>query len=112
MTRKKRTGTMRQKSRKRSSGFGSHRRSITVITMILVLLMCVLTVNAVTLQAKNKDYKQQQTELEAQIKEQKDRSEKIKEYEEYVKTDEYIKEVAEEKLGLVDPDEIIFQAAD
>ena len=81
------------------------------MTMILVLLMCVLTVNALTLQAKNKDYKKQEAELKAQINEQKDRSKEIKEYEEYVKTDEYVKEVAEEKLGLVDPDEIIFKPA-
>lgn len=80
--------------------------------MILVLLLCVLTVNAVTLQAKNKDYIRQEAELQAQIEEQKARAEEIKEYEQYVKTDEYIKEVAEEKLGLVDPDEIIFKAVD
>ena len=77
-----------------------------MITFVLVLLICVLTVNAVTLQAKNKDYKQQEAELKAQISEQKERAKEVKEYEEYVKTDEYIKEVAEEKLGLVDPDEI------
>ncbi|GAA0804177.1 hypothetical protein GCM10008910_38750 [Faecalicatena orotica] len=82
-----------------------------MITFVLVLLICVLTVNAVTLQAKNKDYKQQEAELKAQISEQKERAKEVKEYEEYVKTDEYIKEVAEEKLGLVDPDEIIFKAA-
>ncbi len=82
-----------------------------MITFVLVLLICVLTVNAVTLQAKNKDYRQQEAELKAQISEQKERAKEVKEYEEYVKTDEYIKEVAEEKLGLVDPDEIIFKAA-
>ena len=111
MTNKKKTGTQRQKSRKRSSGFGYHRRSVDVITMILVLLGCVLTVNAVTLQARNKSYKRQEAELKAQINEQKERAGEIKEYQEYVKTDEYIKEVAEEKLGLVDPNEIIFKPA-
>ncbi len=68
MANKKSTGTHRRKSRKRSSGFGYHRRSAALITMILVLLGCVLTVNAVTLQAKNKSYKQQEAELKAQIK--------------------------------------------
>ena len=43
--------------------------------------------NAVTLQAKNKSYKQQEAELKAQINEQKERAEEIKEYEEYVKTE-------------------------
>ena len=67
--------------------------------------------NAVTLQARNKSYKRQEAELKAQINEQKERAGEIKEYQEYVKTDEYIKEVAEEKLGLVDPNEIIFKPA-
>ncbi len=112
MTNKKRTRPKRRVRRRKSSGFSYHRRSMAVITMILVLLLCVLTVNAVTLQAKNKDYIRQEAELQAQIEEQKARTEEIKEYEQYVKTDEYIKEVAEEKLGLVDPDEIIFKAVD
>ena len=47
-----------------------------------------------------------------QIQEEKNRSEEIEDYEEYVKTDEYIKETAEEKLGLVDPDEVIFKPAE
>ena len=67
--------------------------------------------NAVKLQARNQDYKQQEAELKAQINEQKERSKEVKEYQKYVKTDEYIKEIAEEKLGLVDPDEIIFKPA-
>jgi len=33
----------------------------------------------------------------------------VKEYEKYVQTDEYIKETAEDKLGLVNPNEIIFK---
>lgn len=111
MTNKKRTTAGRRRRRKRSSAFGYHRRSVTIITMVLALLICVLTVNAVTLQARNKDYMQQEAELKAQISEQEERAEEVKEYQKYVKTDEYIKEVAEEKLGLVDPDEIIFKPA-
>ncbi|CUX37637.1 FtsB family cell division protein [Clostridium sp. C105KSO13] len=112
MANKKERVTRRSKTRRRNSGFGSHKRSMTVITVILVLLVCVLSVNALTLQAKDKDYRQQEEELRAQIKEQKERTKEIKEYEEYVKTDEYVKEVAEEKLGLVDSGEIIFKPAE
>ncbi|HAX53578.1 FtsB family cell division protein [Muricomes intestini] len=111
MVNKRKGVTQRSKNRRRSSGFGSHKRSVTVITVILVLLVCVLSVNALTLQAKNKDYKQQEEELRTQIKEQKERTKEIEEYKEYVKTDEYVKEMAEEKLGLVDPGEIIFKPA-
>ena len=34
------------------------------------------------------------------------------EFEEYVKTDDYIKEMAEERLNLVDPNEIIFKPSE
>ena len=78
-----------------------------MISVVLLLLCGVLTVNSVTLQAKNDSYKEQEKELAEQIEEQKQRSEE--DYEEYVKTDEYVKETAEDKLGLVDPDEIIFK---
>ena len=80
-----------------------------LICLILVSLTGILTVNAVSLQAKNAGYKEQENELKEQIAAEEKRSEEIDEFKEYVKTDEYVKEIAEEKLGLVDPDEIIFK---
>ena len=64
------------------------------------------------LYGKKRLYSQQEAELRAQISEEQARAEEVKAYEEYVKTDEYIKDVAEEKLGLVDPNEIIFKPAE
>ena len=65
-----------------------------------------------SLYGKKRLYSQQEAELRAQISEEQARAEEVKAYEEYVKTDEYIKDVAEEKLGLVDPNEIIFKPAE
>ena len=67
--------------------------------MILVLLVGVLAVNAVSLRSRNAQYKKQEAELEAQIKEEKKRAKEVEAYEAYVKTDDYVKEIAEEKLG-------------
>lgn len=86
-----------------------YKRSILMVCMVLVCLSAVLAVSSLRLHAKNAQYKAQEQELETQIKEEEKRSKEVKEYEEYVKTDDYIKETAEEKLGLVDPDEIIFK---
>lgn len=47
--------------------------------------------------------------LQEEIQSEKERQKEIDSLEEYVKTDEYIKEVAREKLGLIDPNEIIFK---
>ena len=44
-----------------------------------------------------------------QIKSEQARAEEIKEYEQYVQTDDYMKEIAEDKLNLVDPNEIVFK---
>ncbi len=99
----------RTRSRKNTSIFGQHKTSVVIIYTVLGMLAAMLAVNSVGIYARNQVYKQQEAELEAQIEEQKDRADKVEEYKEYIKTDDYIKDVAEEKLGLVDPDEILFR---
>lgn len=110
MSDRKRTG--RQRSRKRGSRLGRYKRSIVMICTVLVFLTGALAVSSLRLQAKNAEYTEQERELQSQIDEEKKRSEEVEKFREYVKTDEYVKEVAEEKLDLVDPSEIIFKAAE
>ncbi|WP_072524501.1 septum formation initiator family protein [Clostridium sp. Marseille-P3244] len=109
MNKERRPEASRQQRRKKASRLRRYKRSILMICMVLVFLSGVLAVSSLKLQAKNAQYKAQEEELQAQIKEEEKRSEEVKEYEEYVKTDDYIKETAEQKLGLVDPNEIIFK---
>lgn len=87
-----------------------HKKSVLSICGVLVLLVVVLSIGSVSLQAKNKRYKAQENELEEQLEEEKVRTEDIEDLEKYVGTDEYIKDVAKEKLRLIDPNEILFQA--
>lgn len=109
MNKERRPEASRQQRGKKASRLRRYKRSILMICMVLVFLSGVLAVSSLKLQAKNAQYKAQEEELQAQIKEEEKRSEEVKEYEEYVKTDDYIKETAEQKLGLVDPNEIIFK---
>lgn len=81
---------------------------MTVICTVLGVLAAVLFVNSMNLYTRNQVYKQQEKEISAQIEEEKEREKDIEKYEEYVKTDDYIRDVAEEKLGLTDPNEILF----
>ena len=53
--------------------------------------------------------KEEKKKLKKEKKEADKRAKELEEYEEYVKTDEYVEEVAREKLGLVYKDEIIFE---
>ena len=87
-----------------------HRLSMYVIASVIVVLVATLSVASVSLHAKNKEYMAQEAELEAQIKAESNRAEEIDELEEYVGTDEYVEDVAKEKLGLVYPNEILFEA--
>lgn len=103
---------MKKRSRRRRirRGLRGHRQSVFAIVAVLVLLVAVVSVNAMTLRAKEKSYHAQEMELAEQIAEEKARAKEIDELEKYVGTDEYVEEVAKEKLGLVHENEIIFKA--
>ena len=87
-----------------------HRLSILLISCVIVVLGITLSVASISLHKKNQNYKVQEAELEKQLEEEELRAEEIDELEEYVGTDEYIEDVAKEKLGLVYPNEILFEA--
>ena len=67
MNEKRKKNPTERRVRKRSSVLRQHKRSVIVITAILILLTGTLSVNAVGLYRKNKVYKQQEAELKAQI---------------------------------------------
>lgn len=102
---KKRRRDVRQKKHRRAC-----KGSVLAVGAVLLLLVVVVSVNAVSLKAKAKSYQAQQIELEQQIEDEKVRSEEIDDLEDYVGTDEYVEDVAKEKLGLVHKNEIIFKA--
>ena len=66
--------------------------------------------HGMALKKSNDAYKVQEEELQTQIDAEKERSEEINKLKKYVGTDEYIEEVAREKLGLVKENEILFRA--
>ena len=99
----------RRRVRRNKSYLQTHQRSVLAISAVIVLLIAVVSVNAMTLRAKEKAYRAQETELEEQLKEEEERAAEIDDLESYVNTDEYVEEVAREKLGLVHENEIIFK---
>lgn len=97
---------------RRNRKLSRYRRSILMICAVLVCMTVMLAVGSMRLQVKNAQYKAQEAELQEQIREQEDRAKEIDEFEEYVKTDDYIKEMAEDRLNLVDPNEIVFKPSE
>ena len=100
-------GSLKKNRKKRpGSGLQKHKRSIVAITAVIILLCGMVIVHGMALKKSNDAYKVQEEELQTQIDAEKERSELKK----YVGTDEYIEEVAREKLGLVKENEILFRA--
>lgn len=103
---------IKQKSRRRRQKKRTqhNKRSVFAISGIMLLLVVVISVNGLTLRAKDKTYRAQEVELKEQIEEEKSRSAEIGALKEYVGTEGYVEEVAKDKLGLVHENEIIFKA--
>ena len=73
------------------------------------MMMAVVSYNKHSLKARQEVYLKQEQELLQQIEREKERSVEIAEYAKYTKTKKYAEEVAKEKLGLVNENEIIFK---
>ena len=82
-----------------------------MISVILVAsaLSISFMARSYALEEKIGDYKSQRKEVKAQISAEEQRTKEIEALKEYMQSDEYAKQVAREKLGLVEGDEIIFK---
>ena len=99
---------MRKSRRKRKDRWGN-RMTIIGITFVVFSLAVIVTIKGVTLKEKQREYEIRLENLQAQVDKEDDRSKKLEEYRVYVQTKQYIEEVAKQKLGLVNPDEILLK---
>ena len=79
------------------------------ITFVVFSLAVIVTIKGVTLKEKEREYELRLENLQAQVDKEEERSKKLEEYRVYVQTKQYIEEVAKQKLGLVNPDEILLK---
>lgn len=79
------------------------------ITVIVLAMIGVMSVQIVTLYKKDQQFVAQEALLEKQKDEELARKQEIADYEAYTKTQEYVEDIAKSKLGLVYKDEIIFK---
>lgn len=94
----------KQKRKKRKSNTG--RISILCIGIFLIM---VFSIQMVRLYQKNQEYVKQEQALNEQVKDLKKEKEDLSEYEEYIKSDEYVEDTAKKKLGLIFDNEIIIR---
>jgi cell division protein DivIC len=100
----------RKKRTTRTRRVLQHKLSILLISSVVLILGATLSVASISSRAKNQNLKSQETELEEQLEAERKRAEEIDELEDYVGTDGYVEDVAKDKLGLVYPNEILFEA--
>ncbi len=84
------------------------RRTIIMISIVVVLFCTVMGAQMIQKHNTLKELKQQEAKLQKQYDDELKLSEELKDQESYVKTDDYVEEMAR-KLGLLYPDEVIFQ---
>ena len=81
------------------------------ITLVVMCLAVAINIKGADLKQSDLDYRIREENLEVQVKAEEKRTEELKDYKIYVKTKQYAEEVAKEKLGLVNPDEILLKPA-
>ena len=79
------------------------------ITFVVISLAVVVNFRGAALREKDLAYQIREENLNRQVEEEKERVRQLEEQRIYVQTKEYIEKVAKEKLGLVNPDEILLK---
>lgn len=96
-------------ARHRKNKSGGNRLGVFAIGFVVMLLLCVLSVQTVQLKATEEKYQARQAVLQQELENEKTRTTNLDEYRVYVQTKEYIESAARQRLGLVSPGEILIK---
>ncbi|MGI6118529.1 MAG: septum formation initiator family protein [Bilifractor sp.] len=86
-----------------------NKHAIRGVIVAVLVLMVVLLVQSRNLSKKIDEGNQQISALKSETSDEEERTEEIKELQEYMQTDEYKEQVAKDKLGMIKDGEIIFK---
>jgi len=81
------------------------------IFFVVIMLAAIVSIRRNELNNKAEQYERRLAILEEQIKEAENYKDELSEKKIYIQTKQYIEEVAKDKLGLVNPDEIVLRPA-
>ena len=82
---------------------------IYVVTAVVAVFALVLWVRTRSLEAKERQYIEKEQAILAQVAQEEERAKTLEEYRVYVQTKQYVEKMAKEKLGLVNPEEILLK---
>lgn len=80
-----------------------------LILVVVIVLCCVLMYSGIGMKEQIRQNAEVIADLNAQIEVQKQLTEDLEKQGEYINTDDYIEEIARDKLGLVYDNEIVFK---
>ena len=89
----------------------NNRLGMAAIGCFAVMLLGVTVSQSQNLEKRLAYYDERAAALEESIEQEQARTEEIKDKKEYMQTDEYVEEVARNRLGLVKDNEIVFEEA-
>lgn len=101
-----------KKAREKNKQLRQNKFSVMLVIIVLIMLAAVVSYNKHVLREKQDTYSKREEQLLLQIEAEEARAEEIAEYAKYTKTKKFAEEVAKEKLGLVNENEIIFMSED
>lgn len=103
------TRAQRNSQREARKAIVTRRKNLTLVAFVVIVLCCVISFKKIELNQKIAAYEKKIAQLEAEKAEEEKRTEEIEEYKAYVQTKKFIEQEARDKLGLVYPDEVVFE---
>ena len=82
---------------------------IYIVTAVVAVCALVLWARTRSLEQKEQRYIEKEQAILAQVAQEEERAKTLEEYRVYVQTKQYVEKMAKEKLGLVNPDEILLK---
>ncbi len=86
-----------------------NRMALVGITFVVLSLAVVVNIRGTSLEQKNQEYRVREENLLRQKEAEEERAAQLEEKRIFVQTKQYIEQIAKEKLGLVNPDEILLK---
>ena len=105
----KQTKSVRQKGKNPERRDG--KKPLILAILFLVVLFVATQIRSISVREKQAENEIKIERLETEIAQEEERKQELADYEEYIKTKEFVIEKAR-KLGLVFPNEIIFQPSE
>ncbi len=102
----------RSRSRRYKRDKWGNRMAMLGLTLVVGSLAVVVGIRGNSLRDKDMEYRLKQEKLQTELENEERRAQELEEKRVYVQTKQYIEKVAKEKMGLVNPDEVLLKPAE